>query len=142
MNKTIILIGLLVLVGCDYKPDLSDPWLRFCYNLQLDDFTYGCNWADKNKAYNTTGISNPIEVECQFESIQYEGSKYCPIEATKLGYSVIPDDYYDFESGIKHDGIDFPCRVATESLDESLQLCYDKIPEEFRGVKKDIKLRG
>ncbi len=138
LKEIILILGLVLLVGCDYKPDLSDPWLRFCYNLQLDDFTYECNWADKNKAYNTTGISNPIEVECQFESVQYEGSKHCGIESTKLGYSIFPDDYYE---GLHRDGIAMPCRMATESLDESLELCYELIPEELSGVKKEVSER-
>lgn len=137
--KKLSLIGLCILLvaGCNNDIDVSDPWQRFCYNLNLDDFTYSCEWENLTKVYN---YPHPqIRVKCQFSSVQYKGQEYCGIENTKLGYSIFDDDYF---SDYERDGIRLPCHAAGESLNKALDSCYELIPEELNIVTKEINERG
>lgn len=150
MTKKLLILGLVLsmvfLVGCQEKPDLSNPYVKYCYELDLTDFTYLCEW---NKVILHTGKQS-IDVSCEFLPIFYRQDIYgteqrCRIQDTELGYNVFGGNKYRYDKTElnkllnKHDGIFSPCLGFGHTLDENLKGCYDEIPEEFKDVKKETK---
>ncbi len=98
---------------------------NFCSNLDLKDWAYDCSkWIDYSQEYNITSLSNPIDVECVWETpTQYHSTHNVEFGCT-LGYLRL--EYPEFE---KVYDVNW-CNGNT--LKEAFDNCVERIPIEFR----------